>query len=121
MPLDVPFTLSPAAEVHLRDVLRYVVETVPETTSMVPALCRGKSSTTWAWRGASAIPEYSDEEYSIRFYTPEQVADWPRVRVAGLELAAETQTLANMLGLHLEMSGASEGEPLSGQVIARRA
>lgn len=121
MPLDAPFTVSPAAEAHLREVLRYVVETVPETASMVPALCPGKSSTTWAWRGASAVPEYSDEEYAIRFYSPEQVADWPRLRMAGLELAAEPKMLENMRGLHLELTGATEGELLSGQVIARRA
>lgn len=117
---DAPFTVSPAAEDHLREVLRYVAETVPEAADLVPTLCRGNSRTTWAWRGASATPEYSDEDYSVRCYRPEQVADWPRVRVAGADLAADPATLERMRGLHLLLTGATEGEPLSGQVVARR-
>src|SRR5688572_23971239 len=101
MSLEVPFTVSPTAEAHLREVLRYVAETVPEMADLVPALCRGRSRTTWTWRGASAVPEYSDEEYSVRFYRSELVADWPRVRVAGADLAAEPETLTRMRGLHL--------------------
>lgn len=120
MPLDVPFTVSPAAEAHLREVLRLVVEIVPEAADLVPALCLGRSSTTWAWRGASALPEYTDEAYCIRCYRAEQVADWPRVRVAGADLAAEPETLARMSGLHLGLTTVIEGELLSGQVVARR-
>jgi hypothetical protein len=114
------FTVSPAAESHLREVLSYIAETVPETAELLPALYRGRSGTTWAWRGASAIPEYSDEEYSIRYFRPEQVADWPRVRVAGMDPAIEPETLERMWGLHLGLTGAEVGEPLSGQVVARR-
>ena len=120
MTLAMSFTVSPEAEAHFREVLRFIAECVPETADLVPALCRGRSWTTWAWRGASAIPEYSDEEYSVRYYHPRQVADWPRVRVAGTDLAADPEALAKMLGLHLVLTGATEGEPLSGQVVARR-
>ena len=121
MLLDMPFTVSPVAEAHLRQVLRYVAETVPdEVAGLVPALCLSRSWTTWAWRGTAAMPEYSEEEYCIRYYRPEQVADWPRVRVAGADLAADTETLTKMSGLHLGMTGVTEGEPLSGHVVARR-
>ena len=109
MPLDVSFTVSPAAETHLREVLSYVAETVPETADLVPTLYRGRSGTTWAWRGASAIPEYSDEEYSVRYFRPEQVADWPRVRVAGVDLAIDPETLERMWGLHLGTDGGGGG------------
>jgi hypothetical protein len=121
MTRDVPFTVSPAAAAHLRETLRYVAETVPDTALLVPALCRrGRSVTTWAWRGASAMPEYSDEEYSVVYYRPEQVAEWPRVRVAGTDLAADPDTLAKMRGLHLVLTEAAEGEPLSGRIMGRR-
>ena len=117
---DVPFTISPAAAAHLRELLHYVAETVPEATGQIPVLYRGRSRTTWAWRGASAMPEYSDEEYSVRYYRPEQVAGWPRVRVAEVDLAVDPETLDRMRGLHLVLTGGTEGEPLSGQVVARR-
>jgi hypothetical protein len=120
MTQDVPFTVSPAADAHLRVVLRYVAETVPETADLVPVLCRGRSMTTWTWRGGSALPEYLDEEYFIGYYCPEQVAGWPRVRVALADLAASPETLEQMRGLHLIMTGATEGEPLSGRVTGRR-
>lgn len=117
---NVPFTVTPAAEAHLRELLRYVAETVPETADLVPALCRGRSRTTWAWRGGSAMPEYTDEDYAVRYYRPEQVADWPRLRVAGADLAADPETLTGLRGLELVLTEASDGEPLSGQVVARR-
>jgi len=66
------------------------------------------------------MPEYSDEDYSVRHYRPEQVADWPRVRVAGADLAAHPETLERLRGLNLELNGAQTGEPLSGQVVGRR-
>jgi hypothetical protein len=100
--------------------LHHVAETVPEAAGLVPALCRERSRTTWAWRGASAMPEYSDEDYTVRYYRPEQVADWPLVRVAGADLAVDPGTLDRMRGLHLVLTGGTEGEPLSGQVVARR-
>src|SRR5262249_8549130 len=105
MTQDAPFTVSPAADAHLREVLRYVAETVPETAGLVPVLCRGRSMTTWTWRGGSALPEYSDEEYFIRHYHPEQVAGWPRVRVALTDLAASPEILEQMQGLHLLLTG----------------
>ena len=121
MTQDVPFTVSPAAEAHLREWLRYVAETVPETAALVPVLCpRGSATTTWAWQGAFARPEYTDEEYSVIHYRPEQVAGWPRVRVAGADLAADPETLEKLRGLHLVLTGATEGEPLSGRVVGRR-
>ena len=120
MTRDVPFTVSVAAEAHLREVLRFVAETVPETAELVPVLCRGRSTTTWTWQGASARPEYSDEDYSIGHYRPEQVAGWPRVRVAGTDLAVHPETLDRMRGLDLELKGARDGEPLAGQVFGRR-
>ena len=117
-----PFTVSPTAEAHLCEVLRDVAETVPEMPDLVPALCRGRSRTTWTWRGASAMPEYSDEEYSVRFYRPELVADWPRVQVPspGRNWPPNPRRLPGCGGLHLGLTGAIEGEPLSGQVVARR-
>ena len=93
---------------------------MPETADLVPALCRGRSRTTWDWRGASAMPEYSDEDYSVHYYRPEQVADWPRVRVAGADLACDPETLERMRGLHVMLTEATEDEPLSGQLVARR-
>jgi hypothetical protein len=117
---DLLFTVSPAAEAHLREVLRYVAETVPETADLVPALCRGRSTTTWAWRGASAMPEYSDEDYSVRHYRPEQVADWPRVRVAGADLAIHPDTLEKVRGLHLVLTEETGDDPLSGRIVGRR-
>src|SRR5262245_7716362 len=101
MTQDAPFTVSPAADAHLRELLRFVAETVPESADMVPVLCRGKSMTTWTWRGASALPEYSVEEYFISYYRPEEVAGWPRVRVGLAELAARPEILEQMRGLHL--------------------
>lgn len=120
MTQTIPFTVSPAAEAHLRELLRYVAETVPETSDLVPTLCRGKSITTWSWQGASALPEYSDEDYCIIYYRPEQVAGWPQVRVAGAELAASGETLEKMRGLHLELAGTTEGDPMSGRIVGRR-
>jgi hypothetical protein len=117
---DVPFTVSPSAEAHLQEMLRYVAETVPETADLIPVLCRGMSRTTWAWRGASPMPEYSDEEYSIVYHRPDQVAEWPRVRLAGADLATAPETLEKMRGLHLLLTGATEGEPLSGRIMSRR-
>jgi hypothetical protein len=114
------FTVSPAAEAHLRELLRYVAETVPETVNQVPTLCRGKSITTWSWRGASALPEYSDEDYSIIYYRPEQVADWPRVRVAEADLAISSDTLEKMRGLHLALEETTGGDLMSGRVVGRR-
>jgi len=120
MTRDVPFTVSPAAEAHLGEVLRYIAESVPETADLVPVLSRGRSTTTWTWQGASARPEYSDEDYSVGYYRPEQVADWPRVWVAGRDLAVCPETLDRLRGLNLEPKGARDGEPLSGQVFGRR-
>jgi len=120
MTQDVPFTVSPAADAHLREVLRFVAENVPESADLVPVLCRGKSMTTLTWRGASALPEYTVEEYSISYYRPEEVSNWPRVRVALAEVAARPEILEQMRGLHLTLTGAIEGEPLSGRVVGRR-
>jgi hypothetical protein len=119
MTQDMPFTVSAAAEAHLREVLRYVAETVPET-KLVPVLRREKSKMIWALGGAFARPEYSDEDYSVGYYRPGQVADWPRVRVAGADLAASPETLEKLRGLHLVLQQATEGEPLSGRVVGRR-
>src|SRR5262245_37683686 len=116
MTQDAPFTVSPAADAHLREVLRYGAEHVPEAGALVHVLCRGKSMTTWTWRGATALPEFTDEEYSIGYYRPEQVAGWPRVRVALAEVAAGPEVLEQMRGLHLMLTGAIDGEPLSGRV-----
>jgi hypothetical protein len=66
------------------------------------------------------MPEYSDEEYSIVYHRPDQVAEWPRVRVAGVDLATDPETLEKMRGLHLVLTGATDGEPLAGQVMGRR-
>jgi hypothetical protein len=120
MTLNAPFTVSPAAEAHIREVLRYIAETVPETVDLIPTLCRGKSITTWSWHGASALPEYSDEDYSIVYYRPEQVADWPRVHVAGADLAVSVEMFERMRGLHLVLTGTTEGDPLSGRIVGRR-
>jgi hypothetical protein len=118
--LDAPFTLSPEAEIHFRYLLRYIAENVPETSDLIPVLCRGKIITTWTWRGASPLKEFSDEEFSIGYYRPDQVANWPRVRVAGAELAANNDTLEKASGLHLALTEATAGEPMSGRVIGRR-
>ena len=76
-----PFTVSPAAEAHLREVLRYVVvKTVPETASSGPGLCPGKvlDDLLGLARAPSAVPEDTRmKEYAIRFYSPEPVADSP--------------------------------------------
>ena len=120
MTQDVPFTVSPAAEVHLREWLRYIVEAVPEAAELVPVLCRGRSRTTWTWEGASARPDYSDEDYSIGLHRPEEATDWPRARVADADLAVGPETFARMRGLHLVLPDATDGEPLSGQVVGRR-
>jgi hypothetical protein len=120
MTRHVPFTFSQEAEAHFRALLSYVVEVVPETADLVPVLCRGKSMTTWMWCGASALPEYSDEEYSLSFYRPEQVADYPRVRMSWAELAVYPETLEKLRGLHLELTEATDGESLSGRVVGRR-
>jgi hypothetical protein len=120
MPPDAPFTVSSAAAAHVRAVLRYVADAVPETADLVPALRRGGSRTTWVWEGGSARPEFSDEDYSVGYYRPEQVADWPRVRVAGTELAADRETLDRLRGLHLMLTAAIDGDPLSGQLVVRR-
>jgi hypothetical protein len=114
------FTLSPEAEAHFREVLSYVVGLVPETADLVPVLCRGRSMTTWTWFGASALPAYSDEEYSVGFYRPEQVADWPLVRVSGAQLVVNPETLEKLRGVHLVLTDATEGESLSGRVVGRR-
>ena|SRR5438105_3640019 len=120
MTQNAPFTVSAAAEAHLREWLRYVAETVPETADLVPALWRGKSITTWSWRGTSASPEYSDEIYSIIYYHPEHVVEWPRVRVAGVELAAHSETLEKMRGLHLVLTETTESDVLAGEIVGRR-
>lgn len=117
---DVPFTVSPAAEAHLRELIRYVAEAVPETAGLIPILCRGRCVTTWTWEGASARPDYSDEDYYIGYYRPEQAADWPRMRVAGTDLAASRDTLERLRGLHLDLAEKVEGDPLSGRVVGRR-
>ena len=117
---DGPFTVSPAAEAHLRELIRYVAEAVPETAGLTPALCRGKCVTTWTWEGASARPDYSDEDYYIGFYRPEQVAGWPRVRLAGVDVAADRDVLERMRGLHLELTEKTAGDPLTGRVVGRR-
>jgi hypothetical protein len=121
MPSEALFTVAPAVGAYLRELLRYVAETVPETAELVPVLCpRGSATTTWAWHGAFARPEYTDEVYSVVHHRAEQVADWPRVQVAGVDLAANPETLLRMRGVQLLLTGVTGGEALSGQLVARR-
>lgn len=118
--LDAPFTVSQEADTHFRNLLRYVADTVPETADLVPVLSRGATVTTWTWRGASALKEYSDEEYCISYHQPHQVANWPRVRMVGTILATHPDTLEKAHGLDLVLTEVTDGEPLSGRVIGRR-
>ena len=115
---DVPFTVSASAEAYFREALGDGAS-IPETVGLVPALCYGRYMTTWALRGR-AIPEYTAQVYSVGYYRPDQVAGWPRVRVAGADLAVHPETLAGLRGLHLELEPGTAGQPFSGGVVGRR-
>jgi len=94
-------------------------ETVSGTAGLVPAVCWRRTLVDWSFQEWFA-PDYSEGEYSIGYYRPDHVAGWPRVRVAGTEMAVYPEMFEMMRGLHLVLKGATEGEPLSGRVVGRR-